>query len=93
MQVCVDLILGLDLCCERFSDKILLAEGSFGCSRVGSKMRKLSKMCKRPETTFVANLVNTANLAIAKMRPRFVRSTPTSIRQLEVCCGGSRIFF
>jgi hypothetical protein len=50
-------------------------------------------MCKRPETTFVANPVNTANLAIAKMGPGFVRSTPTSTRQLEVCCSGSRVFF
>jgi hypothetical protein len=41
------------------------------------QMRKLSKMCKRPETTFVANPVNTANLAIAKMGPGFVRSTFT----------------
>jgi hypothetical protein len=46
-----------------------LAEGSFGCSRSGSKVRKLSKMCKRPETIFVANPVNTTNLAIAKMGP------------------------
>jgi hypothetical protein len=50
-------------------------------------------MCKRPETTFVANSVNTTNLAIAKMGPGFVGSTPTSTRQLEVCCSGSRIFF
>jgi transposase InsO family protein len=50
-------------------------------------------MCKRPETTFVANSVNTANLAIAKMGPRLVGSTPTSTRQLEVCCSGGGIFF
>jgi hypothetical protein len=42
-------------------------------------------MCKRLETTFVANSVNTTNLAIAKMGPGFVASTPTSTRQLEVC--------
>jgi hypothetical protein len=56
-------------------------------------MQKMSKMCKRSETTFVANSVNTTNLAIAKMGPRFVGSTPTSTRQLEVCCSGSGIFF
>jgi hypothetical protein len=50
-------------------------------------------MCKRPETTFVANSVNTANLAVAKMGPGFVRSTLASTRQLEVCCSGNRIFF
>jgi hypothetical protein len=27
------------------------------------KCEKLSKMCKRPETTFISNPVNTANLA------------------------------
>jgi ribonuclease HI len=37
--------------------------------------------------------LNIANLAIAKMGPRFVGSTPTSTRQLEVCCSGSGIFF
>jgi hypothetical protein len=76
-----------------FRQGFLLAEGSFGCSRSGSKVQKLSKMCKRPEATFVANSTNTANLAIAKMGLRFVGSTPTSTRQLEVCCSGSRIFF
>jgi hypothetical protein len=30
-----------------------LAEGSFGCSGSSSKMQKLPKMRKRPETTFV----------------------------------------
>jgi hypothetical protein len=38
MQVCVDLTLDLDLCWGRSSDKILLAEGSFGCNGSGSKM-------------------------------------------------------
>jgi hypothetical protein len=33
-------------------------------------------MCKRSETTFVANSVNTANLAIAKMGPRFLGPLP-----------------
>jgi hypothetical protein len=80
MQVCVDPTLGLDLCWEMFLDKNFMAEGSFGCSRSGSKVRKLSKMCKRPETTFVANSVNTTNLAIAKMGLGFVGSTPTSTR-------------
>jgi hypothetical protein len=68
-----------------------LAEGSFGCGISGSKVRKLSKMCKRPETTFVANSVNTTNLTIAKMGPGFVGSTPTGTRQLEVCCCHTRI--
>jgi hypothetical protein len=36
MQDCVDLLLGLDLFWERFFDKDLLAEGSFGRSRFGS---------------------------------------------------------
>jgi transposase InsO family protein len=49
-------------------------------------------MRQRPETTFVFNPANAVNLAIAKMGPGFVRSTPTSTRQLEVCCSGSRIF-
>jgi hypothetical protein len=49
-------------------------------------------MCKRPEATFVANSANTANLTIAKMGLKFVGTTPTSTRQLEVCCSGSRYF-
>jgi hypothetical protein len=40
-------------------------------------------MCKRPETNFVANPVNTANLVIAKMGPRFVRSTPPAQGNLK----------
>jgi hypothetical protein len=51
------------------STRILLAEGSFECSRISSKMRRLPKMCERPETTFIPNSVNTAHLAIAKMGP------------------------
>jgi hypothetical protein len=78
---------------EGVQTRILLVEGSFGCSRSGSKVQKLSKMCKRPETTFVANPVNTTNLGIAKMGPELVRSTSTSIRQFKICCGGCRIFF
>jgi hypothetical protein len=49
-------------------------------------------MRQRPEATFVSNPVNTTNLAIAKVGPGLVRSTPTSIRQLEICCGGSGVF-
>jgi hypothetical protein len=49
-------------------------------------------MCQRPEATFVFNPANTTNLAIAKMGPGFVRPTPTSTRQLKICCGGSGIF-
>jgi hypothetical protein len=63
-----------------FKQGFLLAEGSLKYSRSGSKVRKLSKICKRLERTFVVNSVNTTNLAIAKMRPGFVGSTPTSTR-------------
>jgi hypothetical protein len=38
MKAYVDLTLDLDLCWRKSSDKILLAEGSFGCSGSGSKM-------------------------------------------------------
>jgi hypothetical protein len=38
MQDCVDLILGLGLCWERFLDRDFIAEGSFGCSRSGPKV-------------------------------------------------------
>jgi hypothetical protein len=57
------------------------------------KSAKLSKMCKGPEATFVPHSANTANLAIAKMEFRFVGSTSTITRQLEVCCSSSGIFF
>jgi transposase InsO family protein len=40
-------------------------------------------MCKRPETTFISNLVNTAYLATAKVGSRFVRSTSTCARKFE----------
>jgi hypothetical protein len=88
----VDLTSDLCLCWERFLDKDFIGRWQLRMQQIWSKMRKLSKMCKRPETTFVANLVNTANLAIAKMGPRFVGPTSTSTRQLEVCCSGSGIF-
>jgi hypothetical protein len=38
MQDCVDLILGLGHCCEKYLDKGFTDESSFGCDRVGSKM-------------------------------------------------------
>jgi hypothetical protein len=72
---------------------ILLAEGSFRRSRFGSKVRKLPKMCKRSEATFVIDSADTTYLAIAKMGPGFTRSTSTSVGQLEICRGGGRIFF
>jgi hypothetical protein len=40
-------------------------------------------MCKRPETTFVANSVNTTYLAIVKMGFRFVGSTPPAQGNLK----------
>jgi ribonuclease HI len=52
-----------------FLSRILLAEGSFGCSRISPKMRRLSKMCKRSKTTFVFDSINTAHLAVAKVGP------------------------
>jgi hypothetical protein len=76
-----------------FLTRILLAEGSFGRSRFGSKVRKLPKMCKRSEATFVIDLADTTNLVVAKMGPGSTRSTPTSAGQPEICRGGGRIFF
>jgi transposase InsO family protein len=40
-------------------------------------------VCQRPETTFVFNTIDPTNLAIAKMGPRFVRTAPTSARNLK----------
>jgi hypothetical protein len=76
-----------------FPTRILLAEGSFGRNRFGSKVRKLPKMCKRLEATFVIDSTNTTNQVVAKMGPGFSRSTPTSVGQLEICRGGGGIFF
>jgi hypothetical protein len=76
-----------------FPTRILLAEGSFGCSIFGSKVRKLPKMCKRSEATLVIDSANTTNLAVAKMGTGSARSTSTSIGQLEICRGGCRILF
>jgi transposase InsO family protein len=75
-----------------FSIRILLAEGSFRCSRFGSKVRKLPKMRKRSEATFVIDSADTTNLAIAMMGPGFTRSTSTSAGQLEICRGGTEYF-
>jgi hypothetical protein len=52
-----------------FPTRILLAEGNFGRSRFGSKVRKLPKMCKRSEATLVIDSANTTNMAVAKMGP------------------------
>jgi hypothetical protein len=76
-----------------FPTIILLAEGSFGRSRSGLKMRKLPKMCKRSEATFVIDSANTTNVVVAKMGFGSARSTSTSAGQLEICRGGGRIFF
>jgi hypothetical protein len=46
-----------------------------------------------PETTFVFNPANTTNLATTKVGSGFVRTTSTSTRQLEICCGGSGVLF
>jgi hypothetical protein len=50
-------------------------------------------MHQRPETTFDFNSTNTTNLATAKMRFGFVRTTTTSTRQPEICCGDIGILF
>jgi hypothetical protein len=76
-----------------FPTRILLAEGSFGHNRFGSKVQKLLKMCKRSEATFIIDSPNTTNLAVAKMGPGSARSTSTSAEQLEICRGHGRIFF
>jgi hypothetical protein len=69
-----------------------MAEGSFGCSRLGSKNVKIAKDVQRLETTFVFNPANTANLATAKVGSGFDRSTSTSTRKFEICRRGSGIF-
>jgi hypothetical protein len=74
-----------------FQIRILLAEGSFGCSRSSSKVRKLPEVCQRPETTFVSNSTNSAHLVIAKVGPSFARPTSTSARELEICCGSGGV--
>jgi hypothetical protein len=56
------------------------------------KCEKLPKMCKKPETTFVFNSANTANLATAEVGSGFVRSTPTSTRKFEIRRCGSGVF-
>jgi hypothetical protein len=48
MQYYVGLILGLGLCWGRFSDKDLLAKGSFGCSRFGAKCENCQR-CARDQ--------------------------------------------
>jgi hypothetical protein len=56
------------------------------------KCEKLPKMCKRTETTFVLNLVNTTNLATAKVGSGFVRTISTSSRKFEICRRSSGLF-
>jgi hypothetical protein len=60
-----------------------LADGSFGCSRFGSKVLKLSKIGKRPEATFISNLVNTTNLATAKVGPDLLGPLPPTQGNLK----------
>jgi hypothetical protein len=80
MQVCVDLTSGPGLCWERFLDKDFIGRRQLRMQQIWFKIAKIVKMCKRPETTFVVNSVNTTNLAITKMGPGFVGSTPTNTR-------------
>jgi hypothetical protein len=89
----VDLILGLGLCWERFLGKDFNGRRQLRMQQIWFKSAKTVKMCKGPEATFVAHSANTANLAIAKMGFRFVGSTSTITRKLEVCCSSSGIFF
>jgi ribonuclease HI len=77
----------------RFFGKDSIVRRQLRTRRFGSKVRKLPKMCKRSEATFVIDSADTTYLAIAKMGPRFTRSTSTSAGQLEICRGGGRIFF
>jgi hypothetical protein len=92
MQVYVDLILGLGLCWGKFSDKDFIGRRQLQMQQNWFKSVKMSKMCKGPETTFVSNPVNTANLATAKVGSGFVRSTSTYTRKFEICCCSSGIF-
>jgi hypothetical protein len=71
---------GPGLCWERFLDKDFISRRQLRMQQIWFKSAKIVKMCKGPKTTFVVNLVSTTNLAIAKMGPGFVRSTPTSTR-------------
>ena len=80
MQDCVDLTLDPDLYWERFLEKDFIGRRQLWMQQIWFKSAKIVKMCKRPETTFVVNSVDTTNLAIAKMGPGFVGSTPTSTR-------------
>jgi hypothetical protein len=80
MQVCVDLILGLGPCWEKFLDKDFIGRRQLRMKQSWFKSARIVKMCKRPEATFISHTADTAYLAIAKMGPRFVRSTSTSTR-------------
>jgi hypothetical protein len=74
-------------------DKDSIGRRQLRMQQIGSKVRKLPKMRKRSEATFVIDSTDTTNLAIAKMGSGFTRSTSTSAGQLEICRGGGRIFF
>jgi hypothetical protein len=52
----------------------------------------MSKMCKRPEATFISHSINTAHLVVAKVGSRFARHTSTSTRKSKICGGGGRVF-
>jgi hypothetical protein len=65
---------------------------SFGCSGLGPEIRKLTKMCQRPETTFVFNTIDSTYLAITEMGPRFGRTASTSTRKLKIYCSSDGIF-
>jgi hypothetical protein len=93
MQVYVGLILGLGLCWGRFSDKDSTSRRQLRMQQIWFKnVKKWPKMCKRPETTFVSNPVNIANLATSKVGFGFVRSTSTSTRKFEICHCSTGIF-
>jgi hypothetical protein len=76
----------------RFLDKDFTGRRQLRTQQIWFRNVKLPKMCKRPETTFVSNPVNTANLATAKVGFGFVRSTYTSTRKFEICHHSSGIF-
>jgi hypothetical protein len=87
----VELIFGLGLCWGRFSDKDFTSQRQLQMQQIWFKNVKIAKGGQRPETTFVFNPANTSYLATAKVGYGFVRTTPTSTRQPEICCGGSGV--
>jgi hypothetical protein len=72
---------------------LLLAKGSFRYNRMCIELRQLSEVCKGSKTIFVYDLVDTTNMALAKVGNGHNWLIASCPGELKICSCSSGIFF